>query len=172
LDGTETVVSQPGGLQKNNNKQKTKHKKENEKSYETVSGKKETVIKLVNKHIQMKKHGAGTGLVGARISECDGDRAWGDTGGLESREQQTRACGGDHKEGAGQPVGRGWEPRQAALRGWCWEHGQELVAAERAVRLMSEVEVQHWAELARENRVQVARWCGAAAKRGRQKKYC
>ena len=35
---------------------------------------------------------------------------------------------------------------------------------------MSEVEVQQWADLARENRVQVARWCGAAAKRGRQKK--
>ena len=47
--------------------------------------------------------------------------------------------------------------RKAALRGWCWEHGQELVAAERSVQFMSDEEIQQWAELARENRVQVTR---------------
>ena len=87
-----------------NNNKKQKNEKENEKSYEAVSGKKETVNKLVNKHIQMNKNEVGTGLVGARISECDGNRAGRDARGLELREQQPRACGGDHKEGAGQPA--------------------------------------------------------------------
>ena len=183
MDETGAGVSQPEGLpgagpqektKNGNQKEKRKKKKEKENSYEAVSGKEKTVNELVNEHEKIenekKKKKVGTGLVGARISEGDGDRAGRDTEGLGVEVQQSRACGGDHEGGAGQPGGPGWEPRQAALRGWCWEHGQELVAAERALRCMSEVEVQHWAELARENRVQVARWCGAAAKRGRQRK--
>ena len=104
MDETETVVSQPGGLPGGGQQQQKTKKRKRERKKLAVSGKKETVNKLVNKHIQMNKNEVGTGLVGARISECDGNRAGRDARGLELREQQPRACGGDHKEGAGQPA--------------------------------------------------------------------
>ena len=94
----------------------SEHKKENENSEGQVAGLRE-----------------GEGLMGIRISECDDNRAGRGTGagghsnsepecddnragtrrvsreGLELKEQQSRACGGDHKEGAGQPARPEWE---------------------------------------------------------------